>query len=128
MNSHSQKLIVIYDGKCRFCRRSVSLFSTLDWLNRFEFVDNSDWKSLQEKYSQLSGYEAPNSLVVIERNTLYWGFFAIRRMVLSTPMFWPFLLAFYFPTAGYFGPILYAWVAKNRYRIGCDTPDCSLRE
>jgi hypothetical protein len=41
-----RKSIVLFDGQCPFCIRSVSLLKRFDWLRRFAYWDCRDTKSL----------------------------------------------------------------------------------
>jgi hypothetical protein len=54
------------------------------------------------------------------------GFFAFRRILWESPLMWPLIPLFYFPGAGIVGPRVYAWVARNRRRFGCESDVCEL--
>ena len=42
----SDKAVVLYDGECKFCKRSMKLLSRLDWLGRFESRNARDTANL----------------------------------------------------------------------------------
>ena len=54
------------------------------------------------------------------------GFFAFRRLAQESPLMWPALPILYFPGSGWIGPKVYAWVARNRHRLGCESEVCEL--
>ena len=37
---------------------------------------------------------------------------------------WPLIPLFYLPGSGVIGPRVYAWVARNRRRFGCESDVC----
>jgi hypothetical protein len=39
---------------------------------------------------------------------------------------WPLIPLFYFPGTGIVGPRVYAWVARNRRRFGCESDVCEV--
>ena len=45
----------------------------------------------------------------------YGGFFAFRRLVWMLTMLYPMIAVVYFPGSGFLGPLLYRWIARNRY-------------
>ena len=41
----SEKIIVLYDGACAFCRKSIALLKKLDWLGKLAYADARDESS-----------------------------------------------------------------------------------
>jgi predicted DCC family thiol-disulfide oxidoreductase YuxK len=75
----------------------------------------------------LAGADLDNAMfVVAEDGSTYRGFFAVRRMLRVSPLTWLLLPIFYLPLSGRLGPRLYAWVARNRYRLGCEGELCDV--
>jgi predicted DCC family thiol-disulfide oxidoreductase YuxK len=54
------------------------------------------------------------------------GFFAFRRILRESPLMWPLLPLFYLPGSSAIGPKVYAWVARNRGKLGCESDVCEL--
>lgn len=122
-----ERVYVIYDGQCRFCIRSLTLFRAADVLNVFRFHDAHDAASIATLFPELQGADFDNAMfVVTERRAVYRGFFAFRRMIWSSPLLWLLIPVFYFPGATPVGTRIYAWVAKNRLKFGCQSDACSL--
>jgi len=125
--SMKERVYVIYDGQCRFCIRSLKLFSAADIFKIFRFYDAHDEPSVAALFPELHGADFDNAMfVVTERRAVYRGFFAFRRMIWSSPLLWPLIPVFYFPGATPVGTRLYAWVAKNRLKFGCQSDACTL--
>ena len=54
------------------------------------------------------------------------GFFAFRRILWESPLMWLLIPLFYLPGSGVIGPRVYAWVARNRRRFGCESEVCEM--
>jgi predicted DCC family thiol-disulfide oxidoreductase YuxK len=94
-------LDVIYDGRCGFCVRSLNVCRALA---------SADFENAM--------------FVVAPDRRVARGFFAFRRMLWESPLMWPLLLPFYVPGSGWIGPRVYAWVARNRRTLGCESDVC----
>ena len=94
--SMKERVYVIYDGQCRFCIRSLKLFSAADIFKIFRFYDAHDEPSVAALFPELHGADFDNAMfVVTERRAVYRGFFAFRRMIWSSPLLWPLIPVFY---------------------------------
>src|SRR5262245_16983794 len=86
------KAIVLYDGACPLCRKSVALLKRSDWLGRLAFqnardVDNLppiDVKLDRERLLEEMHLVAPGGRQV------YAGFRAFRWIAGRLPLFWAF--------------------------------------
>lgn len=118
---------VIYDGGCGFCLRAVHVFRLADVGRRFSFHDGRDAVAVNTRFSELAGADFDAAMFAYAAGEApYRGFFAVRRMVRASPLLWPLLPAFYFPLASVIGPRMYAWVARHRRSLGCDSEHCEL--
>lgn len=123
------KAIVLFDGQCPLCQRSVRNLKRLDWLHQFHFQDCRDIANLPKSAVRLD----PNQLIeqmhllTPDRKRTHAGFRAFRWMAWRIPVTWwlaPFL---YLPGAGWLGGKLYLSVAKNRYHLlPCQDGTCAL--
>ena len=114
-NKQSQ---LIYDGQCQFCLASVKKLKILDLYGTLRFVDlhQIDFHSARE--DGLTKEKALSQLYLIEPDgALYGGFQVFRRICFTMPMLYPFIPIFYFPGMGILGPIIYRFIAKNRYLL-----------
>lgn len=124
-----EKLDVIYDGHCAFCRRSVDMVRKWDVAGVYHFHDAWGPELVDAKFPVLRTVDLSEAMyVVTARGQVYQGFFAFRRMMWSSPLTWLTLPLFYAPGAKFVGRRLYAWIAKNRHRFGCRSDACGLPE
>lgn len=108
--------IVLYDGVCGLCDRSVQLILRNDRRGRFRFaaLQSGPGAALLQEHGLPAG--ALDSIVLVEGGRAWRKSAAAlriaRRMDAPWPLLWP-LLAVPRPVADLF----YDLVAKNRYRI-----------
>ncbi len=120
-------LDLIYDARCAFCVRTLNIFRTLDAFGTLRFHDAHDLETLKKRFPILRGADVDEAMYVItEDERIYRGFFAFRRLAWSSPLTWPLVPLFCFPGSGFFGPRIYAWVARNRTNLGCQSEVCAL--
>ena len=108
--------IVLYDGVCGLCDRSVQLILRNDRRGRFRFaaLQSETGRALLEKFG-LSP-EALDSVVLVEGDRVWRKSRAAlriaRRMDAPWPLLWPLVIV---PRP--LSDFLYDRLAKNRYRI-----------
>ena len=101
MNAQKPRAKIVYDGDCGFCRSSVRRLQKMDWWGKLEYVAGP--KDMDEM-----------RLDAADGKT-YSGFFAFRQLVLILPVLYVMIPFVYFPGAGFLGPYVYRWIARNRY-------------
>ena len=120
-------LNVVYDGQCAFCRRLVRAAVALDVRHRLQFHDASNRTAVTAAFPTLAGADLDQAMfVVADDGSTYRGFFAVRRILRTSPLTWLLLPVFHLPLSGRLGPRLYGWVARNRYRFGCESELCDV--
>ena len=118
---------VIYDWQCGFCVRSVRFARALDVRGVLRYHDATDRADVHRRFPELAAADFDNAMFAVSPSRrAYRGFFAVRRMARAVPLMWPFLTLLYFPGSGWLGPKVYAWVARNRRRFGCESDVCAL--
>jgi len=123
--------IVVFDGDCGFCNKTIMFIAKNNKTNSFIFVSSlSDYGvNLLSKY-QMKGVEK-STIILIEKNTIFIKSIAIRRILLKIP-FYKIVgyLIFLFPqkTSDY----IYDIISKNRKLISknntCEIPNAELRK
>ena len=117
---------IIFDGDCGFCRRSLRFIEALDLRRVLRFYDSRQPETV-EHFPVLRGADVEEAMyAVVAGEPVYRGFFAFRRLLWSNPSTWLLIPIFYFPGARFLGPRVYAWVARNRNKLGCRTTICDL--
>lgn len=122
-----EKVYVIFDGQCGFCIKSLSLYKMLDFFHAFELIDANLKDVVSSRFPSVPLDDTQKAMYVVTQNgNMYRGFFAFRRMTLSSPLLWPLLIILYCPFFSRIGVPLYALIAKNRKRFGCESEVCTL--
>jgi predicted DCC family thiol-disulfide oxidoreductase YuxK len=123
------KGVVLYDGMCPLCQRSVRLLKRLDWLHRLHFRDCRDTPNLPKSAVPLDQKKMLEEmhLVTPDRKRVYAGFAAFRWMAWRLPLTCLFAPLLYLPGVPWLGRKMYLWVAKNRYNlVPCKDGVCQL--
>jgi predicted DCC family thiol-disulfide oxidoreductase YuxK len=112
--SKTGDMLMVYDGKCDFCVRSMA------WLLAFDGMHQINTKDLHQYTSPLfTQAEAARELVLVTGdNEVLAGFDAYRHVVLRVPGLWWLAPAFLIPwLSRRCGQIVYRWVARSRSRL-----------
>jgi predicted DCC family thiol-disulfide oxidoreductase YuxK len=132
MDEYSSKKIILFDGVCNLCNRSVQFIIRRDKKKKFLFG------SLQGKFGQeiLKKYNLPadnfSSFMLLENEKLYTRSTAALRMLKHLGRGWQLMYGFII-LPGFIRDSVYNWIAKNRYkwygkRDECMVPAPELRE
>ena len=123
------KGIVLYDGECPFCRKSVSILRTLDTRQRLDIRDCRNPDNIPPAASSIPAKRFLDEMhLVAPSGKVYSGFKAFRWMAGRMPLtmlLWPLL---FIPGVPWIGQKAYLWIAKHRYELTpCDdTGECKL--
>jgi predicted DCC family thiol-disulfide oxidoreductase YuxK len=123
------RAVLLYDGHCAFCRKSVDLVRRLDWLGVVRFADVRDPAALPATDAPLDPERllAEMHLVPPGGGRVYHGFGALRWLAWRLPLLWPLAPFLYLPGVPALGQRLYLWVARNRFRlVPCHGGVCTL--
>jgi predicted DCC family thiol-disulfide oxidoreductase YuxK len=123
--------IVLYDGLCGFCDRSVQFIIRHDRRARFRFaaLQSDIGQALLRRYGLPT--EELDSVVLVEDGKAYRkskaGLRIARRLDAPWPMFWPLSIV-----PGAVSNLFYDLVARNRYRLfgrydACPIPSPEVR-
>ena len=123
------KAVVLYDGTCPLCQKSIRILKAIDWLKKLTFHDARDVAHLPKAEVPLDPKRLIEEMHVLtpDRKHAYAGFKAFRWMAWRIPLTFlsaPFL---YIPGVPWLGNKVYLWVAKNRFRlVPCKDGVCQL--
>ncbi len=115
-NRHMKRLLVVlFDGRCGFCKRTVFLLHMIDWLHRIDFVNLYD-ADLRKKYAPHISLEALEKEMhaVDQDGKATSGFFAFRTIAKNIPALWIFVPFLYLPLVPTIGIKIYGWIARHR--------------
>src|SRR5262245_27885365 len=93
---NDRQAILLYDGQCPFCIRSVKLAKRLDWFNRLRPVDA---RTVTDPAVIISPERLMEEMHLIPPGAgrIYHGFGAFRWMAWRLPLLWPLAPFLYVP-------------------------------
>lgn len=114
------KPVLLFDGMCPLCQRSVRILKSLDWFKALDYRDcrvKSNWPGHAAQPLEMKKMLEEMHLVSADGGKVYKGFKAFRWLCWKIPA--TFLLAplMYIPGVPWIGNKVYLWVAKNRFRL-----------
>jgi len=125
----ADKAVVLYDGQCRLCQRSIAMLRRLDWRKRLAYRDARDpsgWPT-SPRPLEMDRLLFEMHVVTPDRSSVYAGFDAFRWIAARLPLLWPVVPLLYVPGVPTLGRRVYLWVAKNRYNlVPCHDGQCEL--
>ena len=125
----TERAVVLYDGQCAFCQKSVALLRRLDWLHQLRFANARDPAQLPPSARPLDPVRLLEEMHVLTANgrRVYHGFAALRWLAWRLPLLWPLAPLLYLPGILPLGQRLYLWVSRNRFRlVPCHGGVCTL--
>ena len=112
--------IIIFDGVCGFCNKSLDVIIRLDEDKIFKYT------SLQGKYvKKLKIKEDIDSIVFYEEGALYYKSTAILKIFRSLGGIWVFTNIFYV-IPRFLRDVIYDFIAKYRYKIFGRRQSCRM--
>lgn len=123
-------LVVLFDGHCRFCVAGSRRLARLCKPGSIELIDAQDPASLA-RFPHLTHAAATRALQLVEPSGRVHSGAAAIAAALNTRPFWRlFTWLYHVPGLHALTDSMYAFVARNRYRIAgratsCDSGACS---
>ena len=127
MTASRQALIVLFDGGCPICRRTVRTLQRLDWLEQLQFADATDDEIRRRVAPALTLDEAMRQMNVVDGSgRLSGGFDAQLRIARRVPALWLLGVLGALPGVRQIGSAVYRYIAAHRKRQGvCSDDLCS---
>src|SRR5947209_7948547 len=90
--------VVLYDGNCRLCQKSLAVLKRLDWLGRLSYADARQ-PELPESAVPLDRERLLEEMHVLtpDRRRAFAGYAAYRWLARQLPVGWPVLPLLYLP-------------------------------
>ena len=122
-----EPIAIVFDGQCAFCLRSLRLLQRLDRDKVMRLYDSHKTEVVATAFPMLAGADFENAMFAVTADgRVFRGYFAVEALLRAMPAAWPLLLLFSIPGVPFVGTRFYAWVARNRHRLGCATDVCEL--
>jgi predicted DCC family thiol-disulfide oxidoreductase YuxK len=114
-------VLVLYDGSCGLCRRTVGLIRVLDVLGHVRVHDVlNEWPQLVGV--GLSQAACLQTMHVLDGTRVFTGFRGYRTLAWHLPLWWPVVPFLYLPGVPFVGERVYDHVAARRHLNGCPVP------
>jgi predicted DCC family thiol-disulfide oxidoreductase YuxK len=125
--SSTAPLVILFDGGCPICRRTVRTLRRLDWLGRLQFADATDPVIRERVAPGLTEAAAMQQMNLVDaEGRQYGGYDAQVRIAREVPLLWAFHLVGRLPGVRQLGMVIYRAIAANRQRYGqCSDELCS---
>jgi predicted DCC family thiol-disulfide oxidoreductase YuxK len=123
------KAVVLFDGECPLCLKSVDILKRLDWLHTLHFQNAREADRLPASPIPLEQNRMLEEmhLVTPDRRSVHHGFGAFRWMARHIPLLAAFTPILYLPGVPAIGQWAYLWVARHRYQlVPCHNGVCSV--
>lgn len=124
--------VVLYDGRCVFCRRQVERLRWWDRHGRLAYLSLHD-PAVAERYPDISRERLLEEMCLVDpQGRRYWGAEAVRRLTVRLRRLWWLAPLTHFPGFLLVARPLYGWVSRNRYLISgrtdeeCPDGACSI--
>lgn len=119
------QIVVLHDGHCGLCLRSIFTLQLFDWLKRLAYADFRDASERKKHAPDLSEEELDKSMHIrLPNGTYQKGFDAFRAMAWHLPPLWPAVPLLYVPGVPLIGRRIYAKIAASRKK--CDHEGCRI--
>jgi predicted DCC family thiol-disulfide oxidoreductase YuxK len=129
VTTKSPKAIILYDGRCPLCQKSVALLRRLDWLRRLSYQDARDVEHLPATNVPLDPERLLQEMHLLtpDRQRTYSGFKAFRWIAGRLPVFWLMWPLLFVPGIPWLGRRIYRWIARHRYHlVPCRNGTCAV--
>lgn len=110
--------IVLYDGDCPLCQRSMRLLQRLDWCQRFAYHNCRDTAHLPPCDEPLVPEKLLEQMhvVVPDRSQALSGYRALRWIAWRLPLTLLLAPLLYIPGMLWLGNRVYGWLARHRFQ------------
>jgi predicted DCC family thiol-disulfide oxidoreductase YuxK len=115
----AHQALVLYDGECPICRKTVSILKRLDWLHALRFHNCRDTAGIPPNTAHLDPARMIEQMHVLtpDRTTAYHGYRAGRWIAGRIPLLWPLYPLLFLPGMAKLGQRAYLWIARNRFHL-----------
>jgi predicted DCC family thiol-disulfide oxidoreductase YuxK len=119
-----RQMIVLFDGGCPLCRRTVGQLRAIDWLGKLHFVDGTQAEARERIAPGLTEAALLVQMYVVDPSgQRYAGFEGFLKIGTVVPLLWPLAIIGRLPGIRAIGHAVYRTVAANRVRRGRCTDD-----
>lgn len=120
-----KKIHILYDDKCKLCRRTTFMLMMMDFLHRFDMVDFHHVGKRKKVDPHLKLEDLDKAMhIKMPDGKVHKGFKAMRVLTAHIPPLWPLYPLLHLPGISHAGHKTYEIVAHNRRR--CTDEYCEI--
>jgi len=116
--------VLLFDGACGLCQRTVAVVRRLDMMGRLEYCDAwNDWPAIARRFPRLNQAACIQEMhLIMPKEQVLTGFDAYRALARVVPLGWLALPLLSVPGVCVIGRRIYAVVASRRHGGACPLP------
>lgn len=129
VDAYAGKGVLLFDGECPLCQRSVAILKKLDWLGRLAYHNGRDLDGIPPHTVPLDPDKLVQEMHLLtpDRTKAPAGYSAFRWIAWRLPLTVLFAPLMYVPGIPWIGNRIYRWVAKNRMNlVPCHDGQCRV--
>lgn len=116
-HDHTGAILIVYDGACAFCQRSIAAIRQRDRQGQFVYLPRQT-PGLEERYPQLAVGDFETGMRLIEPDgTMHIGADAIHQIASRLPSLRWAAWMYHVPIVHAVTRRIYSWVAANRMKL-----------
>ena len=123
-----QRPVVIYDGECPFCTKQIRKMKSRDDRDAFEYVPRQT-EGLERRFPVLAEADFNTGMRLLDTDgAVHVGADAVYRIARQLRGWRRWAWLYRVPGLGWLCRRIYAWIARNRQRLGrsCDDGACEV--
>ena len=124
-----QRVVIVYDGACRFCQSQIRWIQQRDRAGVFEFLPSAA-PDLLQRFPQLMRHDLNSGLrAILPGGSVAVGADGVYEIATRLPFWRRAAWLYRVPGLGSLWRRLYAWIAARRYRLAgrCDETSCPVQ-
>lgn len=130
-DEHPGRIVLIFDGHCKFCRKQVLRLYRLDWTRRMAFISLHDGRVGRWAGERTHDQLMEEMVAVTPDGRQYGAAAAVRYLSRHMPALWPIAPLMHIPGSLAIWNWGYRTIARQRYRWGrikdeCDEGSCHI--
>src|SRR5437868_3442866 len=118
MTASTSNPVLIYDGQCHFCIQQMERLKRMDRENRLEYIPRQD-PDADQRFPVLQRIDFNSGMrLIMPDGSLYSGADAFYQIAQILPQTRAIAWMYNIPGVKQIARGVYAWIAKNRQRLG----------